>query len=484
MFPLLAPCFLFAPTSPATVLATYEGGTVTAGEYEGWLLANGRRDEEAAHAGQFEAVALAESLEAAAIAVGLDRGPEAVARLAEIERDQLVAALKRESDRGFTLDEAAVEAELRAEDANRYKPRTVRLRNVFKRVPPGASAAARAAVRAHMEDVRRRLLAGEDFDAIAYAESDSQTRFQGGVMGFVPPGVLHPDVDRVAFALKEGEISAVLASDAGFTILACDAIAPARVISLDEARGMIRQFRHTRGTQARWEALRLELMGPGPVDEAAFAERAAARARLSGLDREPVVRARVRWERARWLATQEMARRVNAALVPPAAAEVRAVYEREAARFTAPAEADVSVIQWRVDKGQPSAATFAAAESVRDGIISGTLSFEDAARTHSVHPSAPSGGRLGFRAPAGLASLGPNAFRVIGEMAAAAVSPVIQQDESLLLLKLWARRPERPLGFDEASTRIEKELGDQKVAALKAELEGQARRGLRLTRVP
>jgi parvulin-like peptidyl-prolyl isomerase len=484
MFPPLVLCLLLAPTPRTTVLASYEGGTVTAEEYESWLLANGRQDEPAARAGQLEAVALAESLEAAAIGAGLDRRPETVARLAEIERDQLVAALRRESDRRVTLDAAAVEAELRAEDANRYKPRTIRLRNVFKRVPPGASEAEREVVRARMEDVRRRLVAGEDFDAIAYAESDSQTRFQGGVMGFVPPGVLHPDVDRVAFALKEGEMSPVLASDAGFTILRCDAIAPERVISVDEAREMIRQFRYRQGIEARWEALRLELLGPGPVDEAAFAERAAARARLSGLDRDPGVRARVRWERARWLATQEMARRVNAALAPPAAAEVRAAYEREPGRFTAPAEADVSVIQWRIEQARPSAATFAAAESVRERIRSGALAFEDAARTHSLHPSASSGGRLGFRAPAGLASLGPNAFRVIGEMTPGDVSPLVQQEESLLLLKLWARRPERPLAFDEASARIEKELGDQKVAALRAALEAQARRGLRLVLAP
>src|SRR6185503_19613766 len=96
--------------------------------------------------------------------------------------------------------------------------------------------------------------------ALAWRESDSQTRFAGGALGYVPPGALHPDVERVAFSLKKGEVSLVLESQDGFTLLRCDDIDPGRVIPLDEARDTIRQGLWRRASDARQAELRAELL--------------------------------------------------------------------------------------------------------------------------------------------------------------------------------------------------------------------------------
>ena len=53
-----------------------------------------------------------------------------------------------------------------------------------------------------MEEIRKELLAGADFDELAWRESDSQTRFRGGAMGTCPRACSHPDVDRMAFASR------------------------------------------------------------------------------------------------------------------------------------------------------------------------------------------------------------------------------------------------------------------------------------------
>src|SRR5687768_7401525 len=229
-----------APT-PEDVLATYEGGSVTRAEYEAWLLGNGIADDPQKRPGYLEAIALAESLEGAAVDAGLDERPQTVFRLAQIDTGLLAAALRQEVDHAIVVGEAEIEAALKAEEKERFKPRTVQLRNIFKRVPKGAAPSGRAALRARMEDLRRQLLAGASFDEMAWRESESQTRFQGGALGYVPPGILHPDVERVAFALKKGELSPVLESADGFTLLRCDDIAPERVMPVEEAREMIRQ---------------------------------------------------------------------------------------------------------------------------------------------------------------------------------------------------------------------------------------------------
>ena len=501
-----------AAPAPRDAVATYAGGIVTRAEYQGWLLANGLTDDAEKRPAYLEAVALAESLESAAVEAGLDRQPQAAFRLAQIETGLLAAALRQAVDRAIVIPDAGVEAELKAEDKERFKPRTVRLRNIFKRDAKAATPEERAALRARLEDLRRQLLVGADFDELAWRESDSQTRFQGGALGYVPPGVLRPDVERVAFALKKGELSPVLESADGFTLLRCDDVDEGRVMPLDEARAMIRQGLWRRASDARQAELRAELLRDAAprhegeeitvaelrwlaggssldslspearrslVEEEIVRRMAAERARRQGLDRDPLFRARAGWQRQTFLATEEIARRVNRTLVPPTDAEMRAQFEGHRERYVKPAEFDVSVILWHLE---PSATRrqFGAAEAVLAPLQAGGLGFEEAARQVSTHPSASHGGRLGFLRPGQVAELGPNVFRTVQALLPGQTSGLVQQDDRLWIVKLWDRRPERPMTYDEAAVQVEKELGDARVAALRDEREAEARRALRL----
>lgn len=518
---------LLAPAVPSQdVVATYEGGVVTRAEYQDWLLANGLTDDAAKRREYLEAVALAESLEAAAVESGLDLRPRTAFRLSQLEATLLAAALRKSVERAVVVTDEAVAAELKAEDKERYKPRTVQLRNLFKRVPREATPTERAAVRARMEDLRRQLLAGASFDDLAWRESDSQTRFRGGALGYVPPGVLAPEVERVAFALRKGELSPVLESTDGFTILRCDDIAEARTMSLPEAREMIRGGLWARAADARQADLRAELLreaeprfedegggddaaaatfkggqiteaqlrwlaaspGAGPLtagyrrsllEEQVVLLMAAERARRQGLDRDPVLRARNRWQRATLLATEEVIRRINRTLSPPTEEDMRAHYRQGRERYVKPVEVDVSVILLPLDPASIKQ-QFAEAEALLGRLRAGELPFEEAARKVSRHGSAARGGRLGFLLPPQLAQLGPNVFRVVQELSPGQTSGLIQDEKELWIVKLWDRRPERPLTYEEAADQVEKELGDSRVAALRAEREAEARRALKL----
>jgi parvulin-like peptidyl-prolyl isomerase len=531
---LYAALFLALPLpaapAPRDVLATYQGGSVTRTEYEDWLLANGLADDAQKRRGYLEAVALGESLEGAAVKAGLDQRPQTAFRVAQIETALLAAGLRQEVDRAIVVPDAEVEADLKAEEKERFKPHTVRLRNIFKRVPAGATPSERAAVRERMEDLRRQLLAGASFDDLAWRESDSQTRFQGGALGYVPPGVLHPEVERVAFALKKGELSAVLESADGFMLLRCDDIDEGRVMTLDEARAMIRQGLWTRASNARQAELHAELLreadphfeaesgssdaavvtfrggritlaeerwlaGASPLEslspetrrtlleEQIVRRTAADRARARGRDRDPLLRARAGWQRATFLATEEIARRVSLTLAPPTDGEMRVHYEHNRDRYVKPAEVDVSVIRRALD---PSALKrqFAEGEALLSRLHSGALSFEEAAGQASQHPSASQGGRLGFLRPEQLAELGPNVYRTVQDLSPGQTSGLVQQDDLLWIVKIWDRRPERPMTYEEAAPQVEQELGNARVAALREEREAEARRALGLEIAP
>lgn len=67
--------------------------------------------------------------------------------------------------------------------------------------------------------LRRALLEGADFDALARAHSASQNAPIGSVMGSFPAGVLQADFDAFLFAAEVGEVSAPILAPTGVHVL-------------------------------------------------------------------------------------------------------------------------------------------------------------------------------------------------------------------------------------------------------------------------
>ncbi len=68
--------------------------------------------------------------------------------------------------------------------------------------------------------IHQRLVAGEDFAAVAKeASDDSMTRNQGGDMGWFPPMAWGTAVGNQLLALKDGELSAPFSSEVGYHIV-------------------------------------------------------------------------------------------------------------------------------------------------------------------------------------------------------------------------------------------------------------------------
>jgi nitrogen fixation protein NifM len=93
------------------------------------------------------------------------------------------------------------------------------------------------------------------FEEQALKHSECPTALEGGKLGDLPRGKLFPELDKALFEMQAGEVSGVLESELGFHILYCEAITPASVLGLEQARPHIRKVlaqKRKRAVQQGW----------------------------------------------------------------------------------------------------------------------------------------------------------------------------------------------------------------------------------------
>jgi len=518
-----------------------------------------------------DATALTEHLAERARAAGLASEPLIRFELRQLADRRLERALRRWSHRGVTVSDEQVAAALEKNRAGLVKPERRSMRNLVLRIPPGAGPEERQGIRERLEALRGELVGGADFDRLARRHSESQTRFHGGLFGPIVRGDLAPEIEEVAFGLEVGEVSPVLEVPGAYLLLRCEKVIEARTLSVAEARRRIRTRLGNRLAEARWQALRRELLAAakpvyhlnaGSLDAGSpdagspdagspdagspdagspdadppvvsfrggrierrqlpwlapfqdgrrspeeltpdelrrLLERyvtraaAAARARELGLDRDPEVVAARETATAELLARRYLERRVDAEVSAPTEEEVRAHFEAHRDGFLHPEELDVGVLFLPLEPAAPDprilrreldrevlARQLALARELLARIRTGELTFEEAARSHSRHPSAAAGGRLGWTPRRGIAAFGPHVFGAVLELAPGEVTEPVIQDHGLWLAELHGRRPPRRMSYAEAEGMVTRELVRKRRREARDRLLEAARRDLGL----
>jgi len=95
----------------------------------------------------------------------------------------------------------------------------VRIKQIVLLFPEKLDDDIKQKLKGDMEAILKRLKAGEPFDKLASQFSQGPTAKQGGDIGFVERGIMPPEMEKIAFALEPGQISDVIESPAGFTII-------------------------------------------------------------------------------------------------------------------------------------------------------------------------------------------------------------------------------------------------------------------------
>lgn len=430
------------------VVATWNDGRIERAEYLDWLKAQGLEDSPEA----LREMVFVRSL-AAIAEESLD--PRAARRVeldVEARRQRLLLPLLRRHvvTRGEPIAEAELEALRRAHPDAFTRPRQLRLRNLFKAFGDETEA---SAVRAAMAEIHRRLAEGADFEELARRESESQSRFRGGRLGLVDPEQLPESLAAAVRELEAGQITPPLEHAGGVTIFLCEEVRPARNPTPEEVKAKLRVNLERKRALERWAAAREALLEGASLD-------LARRGVELGLDREPEIAARLRWLRTEALARRELTRRVDERLEEPDEAALRREHAARPDRFRQFVAYELATIHF----GDPDA--LATAQDVARRLADGEIGFEEAARRHSVDPSAADGGYLGWRTPFELTDWGPTASRAIRELEPGAATDLLHLESGLWIFRLLDHRAPRPSTFAEARSQIYRELRARRIREL------------------
>lgn len=135
------------------------------------------------------------------------------------------------------------------------EPQRIRLSVILLKVDPSSGSAVWAEAGARAAALRERLLAGEDFAALAREYSDDRTAGSGGDMGFAHAGSLGDGVEEVVAKMAPGEVSVPLTLLEGVALVrladrVLPALHPYEAVA-ERARGLLERERR----DAAWSRL-------------------------------------------------------------------------------------------------------------------------------------------------------------------------------------------------------------------------------------
>ena len=113
--------------------------------------------------------------------------------------------------------------------------------------------------KAKAEEVRGKILAGENFEELAKTYSQDTKAETGGDLGFISKGELIPAIDEVIFSLKIGDVSPVLTTEMGYHVFKVVERQEKREKSLEEVRDMIEDFLIRKESRKRFKEWMQEL---------------------------------------------------------------------------------------------------------------------------------------------------------------------------------------------------------------------------------
>jgi parvulin-like peptidyl-prolyl isomerase len=99
-----------------------------------------------------------------------------------------------------------------------------RMRHLLLRLEPGAQAWEEDDAKTRCEQLKKRILSGETFEAVAKSSSEDPSAGRGGDLGWIDLGMTDPSFEKAGFSAKVGAVIGPVRSAYGFHLIRVDAI--------------------------------------------------------------------------------------------------------------------------------------------------------------------------------------------------------------------------------------------------------------------
>ncbi len=162
---------------------------------------------------------------------GLDKSQAVADKLEELKKQVILQAyVKKKVEEQANLTDADLQ---KFYDQNKDKFTTgeqVRASHILVKTEPEA------------KEILQKLKGGANFEELARKNSiDAAAGAKGGDLGWFSKGTMIPEFEKVAFGLKEGELSGVVKTQFGYHIIKATGKRPAGVRSFAEVKDQIRE---------------------------------------------------------------------------------------------------------------------------------------------------------------------------------------------------------------------------------------------------
>jgi len=160
------------------------------------------------------------------------------------------------------------------ENQDKFKqPESYHASHILIGVKPEATPDEKQKAREKAEAIRKRILAGEDFAAIAKAESSCPSSAKGGDLGFFGKGEMVPSFENATAALKPGEISGVVETQFGYHIIKLVEKKEGGVIKFDASKDDIQNYLKQLKTQKAVSEYVAQLKSSAKIEKLAKTEK-------------------------------------------------------------------------------------------------------------------------------------------------------------------------------------------------------------------
>ena len=178
------------------------------------------------------------------------------------EVDKLIAAEMKD---GQVKDE---EVQAFYDDNPQYFEQAERVQasHILVKVDENATDEQKAAAKAKIEDLLKKVKAGEDFAELAKANSDCPSAKDGGDLGPFSRGQMVPAFESAAYSMKDGEISDVVETQFGYHIIKKVKHLEAGKTPFDEVKDKITQHLTQQKQSQFWETYSKQMKDEAKIE--------------------------------------------------------------------------------------------------------------------------------------------------------------------------------------------------------------------------